>query len=245
MSFYPAHHRVHIVQHFAFGQRGPANQNDRNPQGSGRFQLGLCPCAPGILGDNMGDAMVAEEGHIVSLGEGAARDDRMGFGKRQRPIRRINETQKVMMFRAGGEGGEVLLADRQKDPGRIGGQGCDRSRNIRHVSPVVTLPGHPRRTLERAERNARLRRSGDGIAAHPRCERMGCVDQMGDLFVAQIVGQPLHPAETTNPCGQRLRHRVTRAARIREDRIHACFGQGPRHGRGFGGAAQNKDAVHG
>ena len=71
------------------------------------------------------------------------------------------------------------------------------------------------------------------------------VDDVGDVLVLQIADQSRHTAKAAHTLGQGLGHRVRRAPGIGKHCIDPGSRQGPGKQAGFGGAAQQKDAVHG
>lgn len=245
MRVYPAQNRIDGRECLTLWQGRAVDQNDRNPQGSGRFQLSLRPHTTRVLGDDMGDAMGLKQYQIIRLGKRAARNDGLRVRQGQRPLRWIDQPQKVMVLGARGKGRKVLLANRQEDPRRVRGQGFDSGLNVRHRLPAIPRTGNPRGAFKRTEANAGLRGGGDGIAAHPGGERMGRVNQMADLFGPQIVHQPRDPAKPADARGQGLGHRGGGAPGIGKDRLNTRVGHGPRERCCFGGSAQKKDAVHG
>ncbi len=241
----PVHDRFGAGKQGSRRKNGPVDQYDRNPEDSSRFQLCLGPGATGVLGDHMGDAMLPQKGKIAFCSEGATRDDGTGIRQRQDILRRIDQPQKIVMMGLRGEGLKVLFADRQKDTRRTHGQGIDGGINVRDMVPVITWARAPARPFEAAKRRAGLQGGGNGVAAHPRRKGMGGIDDVGDPLAAEIFDQPFDPAKAADARRQRLRNRAFRSAGIGEYRVNPCAGQRPRQLRGFGGAAQKKDASHG
>lgn len=245
MSVQPAHHRLFAGQDQPVRHWRPVDQNDRNPQGSSRFQLGRRTGAARILGNDTADAVVAQQGKVVGRGKGPAGDDDGGIGQRQRPFRRVDEPQKIVVLRLRRKGGERLLADGQKDPTRRLRQGCDGRRNVGNGMPVIARARFPWRAFIGAERPAGRGRGGHGVAAHPRRERVRGVDDMGDRLFLKEACQPLGPAEAANARRQGLRDRLPGAARIGKDRVDARVGKAPGEAGRLGRSTQKKDAWHG
>jgi len=241
----PVHDRFGAGEQGSCRKRRPVDQYDRNPEDSSRFQLCLGARTTGVLGDDKGDAMLSQKGKIALCGEGATRDDGTGIRQRQGVFRRIDKTQKIVVLGLRGEGLKVLFADRQKDTRRTHGQGIDGGIHIRDMMPVITCPGKPARSFEAAKRRTGLQGGGNGVAAHLRREGMGGIDDVGDPLAAEIFDQPFDPAKAADARGQRLGNRAFRPAGVREHRVNICAGQRPRQLRGFGCAAQKKDASHG
>ena len=244
MTGQPAQHLANLVRRGARGDLWAVNQYDRNPQDSSRFQLGFGTRTASVLGDNMGDCVAAQQGQIVGLVERATCSDRRHIGQRQRFHRRIDQPQKIMMLRLGGEFGDVQLADREKDPTRGNGQGVDRAGDIGYVPPIVTRLGNPGRALKRAKGRACGSAGGNCVRAHLRGKGMGRVDQMCNPFGGYIVDQSLNAAKPADPRWQWLGNRRIGAPGIGKDGIDTGIGQGAGKARRFGGSAQKKDAVH-
>lgn len=244
MSIQPLHYCRLTAQNEPFGKCRAVDQNDRNPQGSSRFQLGLGPAAAGILGDDMGDAMTGQQVQVIGLGEGPARKDDGCVWEWRRRRRPIDEAQKVVMLRTGGKRGERLLADRNEHPCRGLGQGLDGCRDVADRAPVVTGAGAPRRALIGAELSPGRGAGSDGVPAHAGGERVGRVDDMGDRLGLKIADQAIDPAEAADPRRQGLRDRRAGAARVGEYRRDPCRGQRPGKGRSLAGSPEEKDARH-
>jgi len=241
----PGHHIGDLRKDPARRQGGPVDQDDRQAQNARGFQFGGGACATGVLGDDMADAMFAQQGKIAGQIKGATGDDGGGIGQGQGAFGRINQAQQVMVLWLGGKGRKRLFADGQKHPRRAVGQGGDRGRDVGNVGPAVTGLSLPRRALQHRQRHIRLGAGRNGIAAHLRGERVGGVNDMADAFRLEIGHQPRHPAKAADPDRQRLRHRRGGTACIGIDRFHPRAGKGAGQQAGLGGAAQKKDACHG
>lgn len=240
----PIQNIVDFGKNPACRQRRPVDQNDRNPQGSSRFQLGIRAAATGILGNDQADPIGLQKCEIVRFVKGAAREDQRYVGQGQGGCRRIHQAQQIPVLGPRGEIRQRLLADRQEDAGGVVRQRSDSPRRIGNRAPVIARPDHPRRALERADRGSGQGACGKGIAAHASSERMSGVNHMGDPFGAQIGRQPVDSAEPAHTGRQGLRHRAFRAPGIREDRIDPCVGQAAGQRRRLGRAAEQKDARH-
>lgn len=241
----PVHHALGAAEGLARRQARAINQDHRNLLYQSRFQLGFGTCAPGILGDDIGDGIALQKRQIVGQRKGAACDDHGGIRQRQGRPGRIDQTQQIVVLRLGGKGRQRLLADGQKDPGGVVGQGGDRRICIGDVAPVVTRPGHPLRANQGTKRRAGCKTGVNGIAADLGGKGVRRVNDMGDAAGADIVRQPTRAAKTANAGGQRLGHRHCRAAGIGKDRIDTRARQFVRQRRGLGRATQKKDADHG
>ena len=244
MIHQPTHDRFDVMCHAARRQAWAIYQNHRYPQGSCRFQLGLSSCTARILGDNQGNAVVFKQGQILGFIERAARDDRFCLRQGQGFDRRVNKAQQIVVLRFGGERQQVLFADGQKHPLRRLRQGRDRFVNVGNQLPVVIWARPPRRAFQRTKADASRSAGRNRIAAHLGGEGVSRVNNMGDVFAAQIGREPLRPAKPANPGGQRLGNRMARAPGIGKHRLNP--GRRQRTGKVgcFGGAAQQQDTAH-
>lgn len=232
--------------------RDPSRRQGRTLDHDHRYALParrveLCARADtaGVLGHDAADPVRDEERTVVLFGEGAAGDDDLGVGQRQRPIGRIDEAQEVMVVRARGEGRERLAADCQKDPSGPVRQGRGGCLSGRDRLPEVARAGFPGLTLEGAERGSGGGGGGDRVAAHPGGEGMGRIDDMADAFVAKIAGESLYAAEAADAGWQRLGSGRLRSAGIGIDRRDTAVRERAGQIGRFGGASQKEDARHG
>ena len=152
------------------------------------------------------------------------------------------------MLRASQKWRQMLAANSQKHPGRLGGQGLHRGGYIGHVLPHITALGLPRGPLQRQQGHAGLRAGCDGIGAHARRKRMGGVDDAGHAFVLQMAYEAGHTTEAADAHGNRLRSGLRHAPGIRQHgalAVFVAFGQRQRQRAGFGRAAQDQDIAYG
>ncbi len=103
----PVHHRLHPAKGQARRGGRAVDQDHRQAQGAGGVQLRLGPRAARVLGDDVGDPMVAQQGGIARNVEGAAGDDGRGAGQGQGPLGRVDKPQEVMVLGAGRKGASV------------------------------------------------------------------------------------------------------------------------------------------
>lgn len=244
MSIQPRHYLFHLMKHKARRQGWPVDQDHWNALDQSRFQLGLCPATPGVLGDDMGDAVILQQRQIARQIKGAARYDGPRIWQGQWRLRHIDKAQEVVMLRFGRERRKVLFSDRQKDAGGPIGQRRHRTSHVGHMMPVIVGARSPRRALKNTQRCAGGGTGGDGVLAHLRGEWVGGVNHMADLFAPQIGGQTFGPAKAADAGRQRLRDRAVGAPGVGKDCIHAARRQSAGKGGRFGGAAQQEDARH-
>lgn len=224
--------------------KGPVNQDHRQVQRTGGVQLGAGARSSSVFGDDMGDVVGSQQSKVALKAEGAARYDRAGLWQRQ-TCGRIDKAQKVMMLGFYGEYLKVLATDGEEDFGGVIGQRLNGAYHIRDRLPAVAEAGLPRLTLQGQKGQAGDFGGFDGVGAHLRGEGVGGVDQVSDVFGAQVGDEALDAAEATDALGQGLLHRAFRSSGIGEDARNTLISQGFGKHRGFGGAAEQKDTGHG
>jgi len=240
----PGHHAFNAVSHAPLRQGGAVDQDHRQAKVAGSNQLGLCPAATSIFGNDRVDFISLQQVNIVRFGKRPSGDDRRAMGQRQR-IGRIDKSQDIMVLRLCRKGCQVLAADSQKHVLRGPVQGGDGRRNVGHADPAVSPAGLPRRALQRNQRRSGLRCCEHGMVAHLCRKRVGSVDQMGDPVIAKVAQQPVNAAESANSGGDRLWARIGDAPGIRQGGGKASPGHGHRQQARLGGAAQDQDIRHG
>ena len=223
---------------------GAVDQDHRQAQCTRRIQLCTRAHTARVLGDDMGDVVALQQIKIALQRKGAARNQGGGMGQGQSGGL-INQPQKIMMLGLYGEIFQRLATYGQKNLCRIIGQGRNSARHIGHALPDVTLRCLPWRAFKGQQRGLGYGGGFDRVAAYLGRERVGCVDQVGDTFSAQIAHQSLYPAKAANALGQGLPHGCFGASSVGEDRINALICQGFRQIRCLGRAAKQKDAGHG
>ena len=241
----PRHHSRHVMSYHPRRYCGPVDQNHRQMQRPRSVKLGPRAVATGILGNDQVDAAGFQQSQIFGLAKGSARDDGFGPRQRQKAGWRVDESQQILMPGLCDEGGKHLPPYGQKYADRFFGKRRNSGGNVGDMGPVISVGGYPWRAFEGTKRNAGRRTGNDGISAHPCGKGVGRVDQMGDAFLTKIVGQTGDAAKTTDPRWQGLFNRIVGASGIGKNRINPFCRQFAGQSRGFGCAAQKKDACHG
>lgn len=224
---------------------GAVDQDDRDVQAAGGFQFRIGPRAACVLGDDMGDAVVAQKGGVGGFVEGAFGDEDSRVRQGQRGFGFVDEAQDVVVLGLACETVERLLADGEKHTGGRGGKRACRLFGVGNSGPAVGGRGGPWRAFEGEKRGLRLRAGGDGVGAHGRGEGVGGVDHVGDAFGLQVMRKALGAAETADARGQRLGYWGIGASGVGEDRVDAFGGEMLCEGARFGRAAEEEDARHG
>lgn len=237
----PAHHLIHLPRDVSSGQQRAFDHHDRQAKLARGVKLGPRAAAPGILGNDMADAVLAQQGEITGQIKRPARNHRLRI--RQRQIARwIDKAQQVVMLGPGGKIGEILLADGQKHPRRRLRQGRDSARDIRNGAPVIAVTAYPSGSLKRQQGQARRATGRNRVPAHLRGKGMRGINDMGDILGTQIGAETRHAAKTAYAGWQGLSHRGQCAPGIGEDRVNALRRKAAGKGRGFGRSPQKEYA---
>lgn len=222
----------------------PVHHNDRYPKCSSRIKLGTCRLPTGILGDQPFNAMVPQESEFgVKLKGSAACDDRRLWDG-QWSCGFINKAQQVVVLWRGSKVVNLAPSNRQEDFFGVLGQGADRGWHVVHLEPVISGDRLPGRALYREQPDTNLVAGCDGITAHPGGEGMGCINDVRDVFGAQVIGQTGNVTKTANAYRQGLWQRVPGAACIREYSVRTGVRQGASQLARFGCAAEKQDVRH-
>lgn len=241
----PAQDGMGAVDFIARWQHGAVDQDDRQVERAGGEQLGLRAGAAGIFAEDKLDAMRLHQGAVAFHVEGATIDDQAVIGQHGRRGGRIDEAQQIMMLGLRGKGIDMHPAQREHDAAWRPSQGSDGPGNVRHMGPAVARLRAPCRASQRDQRHGGDARGLHRVGAHLRGEGVRGVDQMGDAMVAQMAGQPLHPAKAADPHRHRLRAGMVGAPGIAERRGHIRVGQQTGERAGLARAAQQQDVGHG
>ena len=241
----PVHHPGHAVADQPIGERRSGDHDDRQAKLAGGQKFRLCPRSTGVFSNDSVDLVQAQQVQIVTFRERPARDDRGLVRHRKRAMGWINQAQQIMVLRLAREICQMPTTNGKEHPARRTGQGGSRRRNIWHMCPAIPRFRGPGEAFQRDEDGGRRRSSLNRVAADLGGKGVGRVDQMGDLFAGQIVGQPLHPAKSAGPNRDRLLRRVGDAPGIGQGGGQP--GPAQRHGQQarLGRAAKDQDVGHG
>lgn len=241
----PFHHICDSFNNVSVRHKRPVNQNNRQTQRARSVQFGPRAASASIFRNDKADTVGSQQGKVAVIGEGAARDNDGHIWQRQGLDRRIDKAQKVVMPGGYGEIFKLLPTDGKKDAGRLHRQDGDGGSHVGDQHPLIGGTGLPGRTLQRQKGNAGDFGSLHRVTAHLGGKGVGRVDDMGDVFGAQIGHKPCHTAKATDPAGQRLRHGRIGPPGVRENARNALICHGFGKIRGFAGASQKKGAGHG
>lgn len=245
MIHHPRHDACDAVGLLARRHGGPFDKDHGQPERAGGVEFRPCADAACVFGDDVGDGMIAQKGGVALCGKRTLGDDRRGVRQGQGCFGRIDQTQKVMVLRFGGEGVEGLFADGKKDAGRGVGQGFGRRFGGVDARPAVGGFGCPSGAFEGQQRGRGLGAGGNGVCAYLCGEGVGRVDDMGDAFGADVFCKSPGPAKAADARRQGLRHGGRCASGVGKHRIHPLREQMRGKAGGLGRAAKKKDARHG
>lgn len=228
----------------ARGQWGAVDHQHRQVQAACRNQLGLCPAAPRVFGDDQVYAMGAHQSFVRGGVKRAAIKDDVVIGQGRRGFRRIDKAQEVVVLGLCGEGGQVQAAKRQQDAPRRPIKGLERGGNVGNALPSVAGLWSPGRAGQGQKGRAGRSRGFYRMGAHLGCKRMRGVHQMRDGVVAQIGGQTINAAKAADAHRYRLGFGALDPACIAERCGQACCGQLRDKACGLDRAAKDKDIGH-
>ncbi len=239
---------LHSLRHGADGWHvrhvGSPEQDDVDPEISGRPDLAGGRDASAVLGHDCIDAALVKQLQLVTLRKRTARQNVFGMRHVERRVDWIDAADQVAVLRRRGKRGDFLPPQRQEDTPRRWAECRDRFFGIGNEAPAVAGDQLPRRTPQGKRLHARKPRGLAGILRNFCRIGMCRVDQQVDGIIAKVARQPFGPAEaaTTNRHG--LRGGLGGAARERQGNVKIAArsepsGQEPR----FGGAAENENAV--
>lgn len=240
----PIHNLLLRLQNATSGQGGAVHNDDRHPQLSCHVQFRTRANATGIFGDNHVDGVTLQKGAIPIQTKGTGCDFKRVIGQGNGGFGLIHKAQQIVMLGRAGKEVNVLFANRQKDAaGRI----AKRVQNtgiIRDMLPCVARTGLPRRAFKTDQRRVGLRGSIQCIARHLRGEWVGGINDMRDVFRADIINQTINTAKAANTGWQGLAAWAIGAPGIGKYGICAAISQMTCQARGLGRAAQKKDFLH-
>lgn len=240
----PAHDILFAVNHLPSGQCGAVDQDDGHAKGARGCQLGSGTKAPGIFGDDMADLVLVHQRRITRHVKGATRQHDIGLRQRQGRRWRVNQPQQIVMLWLGGKGSQVLLADCQKHPRGLIGQGLHSRVNTGHAVPFIPRLRVPCRAFQRDQRDMHRSAGGNGILAYLGGKGVGGVYDMADPACIQIAHQAVNAPKSAYAGGQGLGYGRVGAPGIGKDGIHFRSGKAAGQSAGLGRAAQKQDARH-
>ena len=240
--------REHILRAITLGPArngGSVNHQNRQAQRPRGDQLGIGTTAASVLAHHQIDGVRLHQLAVAHDGKWPAINDQGVMGQARRLLRRVHETQQIVVVWLRGEGFDMHPPQRQHDAAGLSCQRGDRAVDISNAGPAVTSNRFPRATGHGDMGHTHKPRSLHRMTAHRRGKGVGRVDQMGHAMVAQIIGQPSHPAEPANPHRNRLSAGIFRPSGIAECRRNALRGKQAGKNARLGRSTQQEDMSHG
>lgn len=220
-------------------QNRAVDHQHRQAQYARRVQLGPRTGTARVLGDNKLRPMALHQSAVVSFGKGPSGNDNFGIRQGQ-AVGVIHQTQQINVLGLGGKILKMHTANGQENPPCVAGQCFDSGSDVRNVIPVIAGLRRPRRAGQRGQGRLRCATRLNRVPAHLGRKRMGCVHNMSDGVVADVIRQTFRASVTANTYGQRLRAWVIHPSCVRIDSRNPLFRKGFSQGVGLGRTAQNQ-----
>ena len=220
---------------------GRATISTGTPRARAASSLAAVAVPPGVLADQLLDAVPAQQRQLVGQREWAGGGDQRRARQRGRR-RRVDAAYSIFVPRPGGERGELLLADRQQHPARRGAQRDGGRLEAVALGPEIAGLLLPARAPDDDQGDAGNHGDGlAGVARHGGGEGVRRVDQDRGPAGAQVGGEPGGGAEAARPHRDRLGQRMAGdPGEAQHGRNAASERAGQR--RGLAGAAEDEDA---
>lgn len=238
----------HLFREIALGpvrNGGAVDHQDRQAQRPRSDQLGNGAIPARVLAHHQIDGVGLQQLAVACDGEWPAINDQGVMGQVGRLLRRVHETQQIVMLWLGRKSGHMHPPQRQHDAAGLPSQRGDRAADIGNAGPAVTGNRLPGATGQGHMGHPRQPGGLHRMKAHRHGKGVDRVHQMGYAMAAQIVGQPRHPAEPANPHRNRLNTGIFRPSGIAERRRNALRREQSGERACFGRAAQQEDMSHG
>lgn len=217
-----------------------------DPEFAGRRDLAIGGAAAGILGDNDVDVAPGQQSCFVGFAEWPAGENVAAIRCGKRRIDRIDAAHEIAVPGGRREAAGFLPADSEEDAARLAAECGDRRIDICDPRPAIAGERFPGRTAEHKERNARSFGRAGGIGRDLVREGMRGIDKQVDLFLGQVLNEPLDAAKTAYPGRQGQGLGIRRASGKRDHCLDILplrqpLGQPTRFGR----AAEDQDTGFG
>lgn len=237
----PVDYSLRIMNLCPRGKYGSIDHHHGQSQVTRGFDLGVCTRPASVFRHDRVNFKLLQNRTIRSHREGPSRNQYMVVGKTLWSFRRIHQSQQIEVLRIWGELIQMHTPDSQHYAFCLPFQRRNSTRNVGNPGPSVSILGRPGRSCQSDHRNLGARTGRYSIPAHLGREGVRCIDHMGHMMVAQIRGKALRATEPSYPAGDRMPRRPLDPARERYGGLNAIFSQPLTQGRGFNGAAQNKE----
>lgn len=216
MSRHPPQYRIHAADFVALRHFGSVNHEDRQAQASCRDDLGPRAGATCVFRHDKFGFVRPHQRQIALNAEWTSVDNNLGLREWQRPLRRIDQAQKIVMLWVRRKFRKMHSTDGQQNTQSGTVQGRHGSGDVRYALPIVARFRRPRGPHQRHEWSI-LSAAGDHrIVAHLTGKRMRRVDHMCDAGALDIVVQPRDAAKASDSHRQGLAPWARDAARQRQ-----------------------------
>ena len=240
----PVHDLGHAFYPHPVRQFRPLDHDNGQTKLARGIDLGTRACSTGIASDDPFDTPRAHHVQFAMERKGTSRHQDFRIGKRQRLMGRIDKPQSIGVLRFGAEGRDVLPPDGKEHTRGLRRQRGDSGRNVDNFSPDITGFFHPWRAHQRDQRRSVRHTGRHRVVTDLDCERMGRVDDMRDVFAADVISKPIRAAEAADTNRHRLTGRCTRAAAIGIDSVEPDTRGRIGERMSLGRSAQDKGACH-
>lgn len=188
------------------GGRTALDHDYLNAERARRCDLAIGGAAAGILGDDDIDALVLEQSPLIFFAERAAGEKVTAVGNGEWRLDGIDAAHEIAMLGCSREASGFLATDREEDLARLAAQRSDGGLDILHARPAVAIGRLPGWTAKCEDWDTRAVCGHGGVGGDFAREGMSGVYHEIDLFLSQIINEPLDTSEAANPRrqGQRL-----------------------------------------
>lgn len=240
----PIHNLLLRLQNAAPGQGGAVHHDDGQLQRARGIQFRTRTNAAGVFGDDHVDGVALQQRAIPGQVKGTGGDFKRVVGQGNWGFGLVHKAQKIVMLRGFGEKIYVLFANRKKDTTRLVSKCGQHAGVIRDMLPGIPFTRLPGRAFKADQWRVGLGNRHERIARHLRSERMGRINDMGDLFRMDVINQTADTSKAAHTGWQGLAARGIGASGVGKDGICTAFRQMARQARGFGRPAQKKDFLY-
>jgi hypothetical protein len=241
----PRHYVLHGLDARYLGQRRTAQQDDGQAEHSRRRDLAVGRRSTAVFGDDHVDGVCDQQCPIVRLGEWTTAGEIGGARYGERRINRFDAAHKIVVLRRLREGGDLGLAERNKNAARRFAERFHCCRRIRYLDPAIARERRPGRTPKREQGDACDCRRRGCVSRDDRSVRMRRVDESIDALGGEILRQALGATKPADSHRRALRSRRRGAAGERDRYGHVrAFAETLRQASRLCGAAENEDAPH-
>ncbi len=203
--------------------------------------LNLCPrtVATRVLGNDKIDPVFLQKRRVAVDVEGALVDHDLVVWERRRRLRRVNQSEQIVVLWMRGKTGNFGSPDGEEYPQRINVERGHRMVHVRRFNPCVTFERSPWWARKRYQWNTCLTAGRNRVSADLIRKWMRGIDQVGYAGHGQVIGQSFRAAKPADARRNRQGLRRRGSPGVRIDGIVA--GNGDLFGKQAGLACAAKD----